>query len=161
MAAEPDAQSLAGTMGRAKRMNADGQPAGEEIDTSILPLVDALNAFDGISTIGSCGGHPEPLNNPSQWPEGSWYVKFDVARTVAGWRVLEFLAWLINNDYARSGHQVVLLPKSPPPYANTPGKCLSFALEGSAGEDAAQLATWMDRCREQCYIPPRLRPPRK
>ena len=31
------------------------------IDTTIQRLVDALHAFDGIYTIGSCGGHREPL----------------------------------------------------------------------------------------------------
>jgi len=41
-----------------------------EIDAKIRRLVDALNAFGGIATLGSCGGHPEPLKE-GQWPEGS------------------------------------------------------------------------------------------
>ncbi len=40
------------------------------IDSSIRRLVDALNAFDGIQTIGNCGGHPEALKG-GQWPSGS------------------------------------------------------------------------------------------
>jgi len=40
-----------------------------EIDVKIKRLVDALNAFDGIATLGSCGGHPEPVKG-GQWPEG-------------------------------------------------------------------------------------------
>jgi len=46
-----------------------------ELDKNIVKLVRALNAFEGIETIGSCGGHAKQTS-PSQWPEGSWYVKF-------------------------------------------------------------------------------------
>ena len=41
------------TKGRTELMNADGQPAREEIDPSILPLVDAVNAFDAMPTGGT------------------------------------------------------------------------------------------------------------
>jgi len=123
------------------------------IDPLIQRLVDALNAFDGIQTHGSCGGHPEPLLR-GQWPAGSWYVKLRVDKTEHGWRALEFLAWLINNAYQRDAHHVTLYPVAPPPYLNTPGQVLSFALEGFDGENPDALADWMQQVRERAYIPP-------
>ena len=132
---------------------------GPSIDPAIGRLVNALNAFEGIETIGSCGGHPEPLKG-GQWPAGTWYVKFCVDKNAHGWRALEFLAWLINNDYQRAGHHVILLPTAPPPYLNEPGQVLHFALEGSDGEDPDALASWMDGLRNSDYVPPRSRRPR-
>jgi hypothetical protein len=126
---------------------------GQTIDASIRQLVDALNAFRGIRTIGSCGGHPEPVTG-GQWPAGAWYVKFRVDQDEAGWRALEFLAWLINNAYQRAEHHVTLYPTAPPPYLNTPGQVLAFALEGFDGEDPNQLAECMDRLRAKAYVPP-------
>jgi hypothetical protein len=133
----------------------DTSSTGSEpgIDPSIQHLVDALNAFAGIHTIGSCGGHPEPLRG-GQWPAGSWYVKFRVDKDAYGWRALEFLAWLINNAYQRAEHHVTLYPTAPPPYLNAPGRVLAFALEGYDGEDPNQLAEWMDQLRTRAYIPP-------
>ena len=57
-----------------------------------------LNEFDGLTTIGSCGGHPNPTIY--QEPEGSWSIimKFDHGND--GWLALEFLSWLINHDAA-------------------------------------------------------------
>jgi hypothetical protein len=123
------------------------------IDPLIQHLVDALNAFDGIRTHGSCGGHPEPLLG-GQWPAGSWYVKFRVDKSEHGWRALEFLAWLINNAYQRDEHHVTLYPVAPPPYLNEPGEVLSFALDGYDGEDPNALADWMDQLRHDAYTPP-------
>lgn len=123
------------------------------IDPTIQRLVDALNAFDGIDTVGSCGGHPEPLKG-GQWPAGSWYVKFRVDKTEHGWRALEFLAWALNHDYRRAGHNITMYPSAPPPYLNTPGQMLTFALEGYEGESADTLADWIDHLRQEAYIPP-------
>jgi hypothetical protein len=131
----------------------------EPLDANVRGLVDALNDFRGIRTIGSCGGHEKP--GPAQWPTGSWYVKFDVARTDDGWFALEFLAWLVNNDYRRAGHNVILYPTAAPPYLNTPGQCLHWALEGHEGEDAQRLADWISRLRQESFVPPGPpRPPR-
>jgi hypothetical protein len=127
------------------------------IDPPIRGLVNSLNKFNGISTIGSCGGHPEPLQ-PGQWATGTWYVKFRVEHSDDGWHALEFLAWLVNNDYARCGHQVTLYPIAPPPYLNEPGQVLAFALEGYEGEDPNALATWVNQLRRSCYVPPGVLP---
>ena len=103
----------------------------ESFDLNIRRLVAVISAFDGLTVIGGCGGHPNP--QPDQWPEGSWYVMITVQRTDQGWFALEFLAWAINNDYRRGGHQVLLSPIAPPPYLNQPGQSLQFVIEGSAG----------------------------
>jgi hypothetical protein len=132
-------------------MSADGPKL--TIDSSIQCLVDALNAFEGIETIGNCGGHAEPLKG-GQWPAGSWYVKFRVDKSEHGWRALEFLAWMINNAYQRADHHVTLYPTAPPPYLNEPGGVLAFALEGYDGEDSTALADWMDQLRHNAYTPP-------
>jgi len=123
-----------------------------EIDARIRNLVDALNAFDGVATLGSCGGHPEPLKG-GQWPEGSWYVTFQVRRDTHGWRALEFLAWLINHDYIEAEPRVRLYPDSMPPYLNRPGTMLKFALEGFEGASTDALASFMNQQRERCFIP--------
>ena len=122
-----------------------------ELDSNIVSLVEALNAFDGITTIGSCGGHPNP--KPGQWDEGTWYIKFEVAHSEEGWFALEFVAWFVM-DYIRAGHHIELYPKAPPPWWNTPGRCLSFALEGEFGEDPNAVARWLNTAREEHYISP-------
>ena len=126
--------------------------APPEIDVKIRTLVDALNSFDGVATLGSCGGHPEPLKG-GQWPEGSWYVTFKIRPDTHGWRALEFLAWLINHDYTQAEPRVRLYPDSAPPYLNTPGSMLKFALEGCEGADPNALATVIEQSRQRCFIP--------
>ena len=71
----------------------DNVPYGE-LDSNVLNLVRALNAFAGIKTIGSCGGHREP--GQAQAREGSWWVTFEIEHSEDGGFALEFLAWLIN-----------------------------------------------------------------
>lgn len=124
----------------------------DQIDPHILPLVEAPNAFQGIHTIGSCGGHKDP--GPAQWPAGTWYVNFLVDRTDAGWFALEFIAWLINNDYRRADHHVMVYPTAPPPYLNTPGQCLRWAIEGYEGENPFELADWIKATMKESYISP-------
>jgi hypothetical protein len=70
---------------------------------------------------------------------------FTAQRTDQGWFALEFLAWAINNDYRRGGHQVLLSPIAPPPYLNQPGQSLQFVIEGSAGANATVLAAGLDQ----------------
>jgi hypothetical protein len=135
------------------RNRASAWPVPRDIDSKIRRLVRALNSFDGaVFTIGSCGGHPPPLKG-GQWSDGTWYVTFGVTHNANGWRALEFLAWLINNDYERAGHKVQLYPTSPPPYLNGPGQTLRFALEGIEGEDPDALASWITNARKESYVP--------
>jgi hypothetical protein len=122
----------------------------ETFDLNIRQLVAAIDAFEGLTVIGGCGGHSDP--RPDQWPEGAWYVMFTVQRTDQGWFALEFLGWAINNDYRRGGYQVLLSPIAPPPYLNEPGQSLQFVIEGSANANATVLATWLNRLRAECYL---------
>ena len=41
-----------------------------ELDANIVRLVQALNRYPGVMTVGSCGGH-ETITNPSQWQAGT------------------------------------------------------------------------------------------
>ena len=126
-----------------------------ELDANMINLVRALNSYPGVTTIGSCGGHEEPLK-PGQWSAGTWYVKFDISKDRLGWYVLEFLAWAINNDAARtlaSWDHLVLLPKAAPPYLNTPGDMLSFVLESYNGQDPDDLAAFLEKVRPEFILP--------
>jgi hypothetical protein len=80
-------------------------------------------------------------------------VTFTVRRDTHGWRALEFLAWLINHDYTRAESGVMFYPDSLPPYLNTPGTMLKFALEGYRGASPDKLASFMNEQREACFIP--------
>lgn len=124
-----------------------------ELDKNIVTLVRALNAFKGITTIGSCGGHARQKNE-SQWPKGSWYIKFSVARDDDGWFALEFLAWLVNNSMSRSDMQVALYPTAAPPYLNSPGEGLYFVLEGHQ-EEPDKVAHLMNQMHMTRYIRPK------
>ncbi len=125
----------------------------KELDKNIVQLVRALNAFEGITTMGSCGGHARPKNE-SQWPKGSWYIKFSVERNENGWFALEFLAWMINNSMRREGQQVYLYPIAAPPYLNVPGEELHYVVEGNQ-EDPDEVARLMNHVRKELYIRPK------
>lgn len=105
--------------------------AKKGLDKNMVQLIRALNSFPGIKTFTSCGGHPNP--SACQWPEGTFFVGFNVAWNDDGRLALEFLAWFVNGylDTKTKGG-VRLVPFSAPPYLNCPGECLHFALEGRA-----------------------------
>lgn len=119
----------------------------DELDPNIVRLVQALNRYPGVMTVGSCGGH-EVISNPSQWQTGTWYVKFSLPSGKFGWYLLEHLAWVINEDYRGSGRSVILLPISPAPYLNTVGQSLRFVIEGYEGENPDELAEFLDATRK-------------
>src|SRR3954452_12249646 len=134
-------------------------PVISDLDPNMVSLVEALNSFKAITTVGSCGGHADP--GPAQNPLGEWSVAFRLAADEHGWRALEFLAWLVNNDARRGGSKVRLEPFSAPPYLNTPGDCLVFHLTGWGGEDPEEFARMLSRSREQSYVPPGIRRSRR
>jgi hypothetical protein len=119
-----------------------------QLDPNMVRLVEALNSFEAIRTIASCGGHPNPTG--CQSPEGTFCVFFRPAPTRAGWGPLEFLVWLIG-DYRRSGHHVDLIALSPPPQDPVPGGTMYFCIDGSDGEDPDALADWILRMKEEEY----------
>jgi hypothetical protein len=120
-----------------------------KIDPNIRGLVRAINAFPDTFTIGCCGGHEKPI--PGQWAAGEFFVKFVCVGTTAGLLSLEFLAWVINEDWRLAKYSVNLRPHAYPPYLNRPGKMLTFALEG-ADLDPDALAKEMNRVRRKYYI---------
>jgi hypothetical protein len=130
----------------------------KDLDPNITGLVRSLNLFHGIHTVSSCGGHKDPVND-SQYPEGNWYVGFDIDRDTNGWFALEFLAWAINYEYVKlQHHHVCLYPEAKPPFDYLPilipGELLGFIVEGKDGEDPQALANWIEQVKEQHYIPP-------
>lgn len=110
-----------------------------EIDENMRSLVRILNLYPFVETIGSCGGHAEKTN-ASQWDAGDFYVTLNFKSSPTARYTIEFLAWAINHDY-RQGNDVTFLPKSAPPYLNTPGECMYWAIEGYQAdpEDLAQF----------------------
>ncbi len=125
------------------------QMLDDELDLKLIALRLALDAFEGIVTSG--GGHPNP--SPEQDPEEAWSVTFQVEPSPDGWFALEFLAWAINNDYVRGGHDVQLTLNSAPPYLNFPGKTMVFGVVGIQ-EDPQKLADNLHQLRELLYISP-------
>lgn len=119
----------------------------DELDPNIVKLVQALNHYPGVMTVGSCGGH-EVISNPSQWQAGTWYVKFNSPSGRLGWYLLEHLAWVLNEDFRGSGRSVILLPISPPSYLNKVGQSLHFVIEGYDGENPDELADFLDSTRK-------------
>ncbi len=113
-----------------------------ELDTNIVDLVRALNAFPGITTIGSCGGHENP--SEIQRPLGEWFVTFHVAHTKGGWRSLEYIAGSITLDPWRTS---LTVHTSQPGYAT--GRALFFSLYGHDFADPDRIAAYLNRIRTQ------------
>lgn len=126
----------------------------KELDENVVNLVTALNEFEGIYTVGSCGGHTN--NKPYQKPEGEWMVVFqlefnETEVSTEGWFSLEFLVWFCNNNLARSGYDVNIRTFSPPPYLNNPGNSISFILEGK-GVSPDFVVEELKSLKEECFI---------
>ena len=83
-------------------------PAISDLDPNMVSLVEAVNSFKEIKTVGNCGGHAD--HGPAQNPLGEWRIAFRLAADEHGSRAREFLAWLVNNDARRSGSKVQLEP---------------------------------------------------
>ncbi|MFD2614514.1 hypothetical protein [Paenibacillus gansuensis] len=112
----------------------------DNIDENIVNLVQVLNSFKSVQTIGSCGGHLHPKEG--QWEKGTWYLKFEIDETPEGWRTLEFLAWAINQEYD-DDLTVFFIPKANPPWLNKPHKTLCWVIEGYNGQDPNALAEFL------------------
>lgn len=118
----------------------------EPIDARVQKLVAALNRFPGITTIGSCGGHPDP--GPRRWPQGTCYVKFRVTETDGGLFSVQVLAWLLR-DFRQAGLAWRLVRLTPPAGMQEPEGEMTFALEGLWGTDPDALADFLDVQRKQ------------
>jgi hypothetical protein len=129
--------------------NAKSNSANAEQDQKILKLVRALNEFDGVcATVNS--GVVRSRTGPPQAKD--WSICLEIPQDETGWFLLEFLAWLINNDFQKAGMEVRFLPYSQPPYLQIPGRNLMFVVEGRC--PAEQVAVAIQRARKECYVPP-------
>ena len=118
----------------------------EPIDARVQKLVAALNRLPGITTFGSCGGHPNP--GPRQWPTGTCYVKFTASEAGGGLVSVQFISWLLRG-FRRPGIPWRLVGLRPPSDVAVPPDELVFALEGYRGTDPDELAEVLEGQREQ------------
>jgi hypothetical protein len=113
-----------------------------ELDENIVLLVRALNAFPGIATIGSCGGHENP--SEIQRPAGEWFVTFRVTHTQGGWKSLEYIAGAITLDPWRTS---LTVHTSQP--GNATGRAMFFSLQGWENANPDRTANYLNRVRDQ------------
>ena len=120
----------------------------DELDPPVRRLVEVLNSFKGVRTISSCGGHEHPQRG--QNPAGEWDVLFTVTPGRAGWRSLEFIVWLINDELTHVGGGARVFLNAMDPLLNAPRRTLYFYLEGRTegprgrrGKTADEVAEWL------------------
>jgi hypothetical protein len=123
--------------------------AQSERGMKIVKLVRALNEFDGLNATVNTGSVRSRLETSKN---REWSICVEIAQNEDGWFLLEFLAWLINNDFQQAGMDVRFVPYSRPPYLHIPGRNLMFVVEGVCPAD--QVAVAIQRARKECYVPP-------
>lgn len=121
----------------------------DDLDGNVRELVRELNHFPDLHTIGSCGGHPEPMTAASA-PEGHWWVTLQPDWTDDGRISLEFVAWAAR-DLARADNRVSLQAFACPPWLNRPGEELTFQL-GGIDIDPQNVADFLAEWRLELFI---------
>jgi hypothetical protein len=135
----------------------------DELDPSVRELVRVLNEFDGAETIGSCGGHEEPIT-PASLPADEWSVTFHLmpadpdaavaVPTASAWLDLEFLAYWLG--HLGNSREVALAPFAPPPHLNEPGRMLRFELfgrrDGEQGIGPEEVAASLREGLDELYV---------
>jgi hypothetical protein len=121
-----------------------------KIDPNMRDLVKIINSFDGLTTISSCGGHPEPLTE-GQWPENSWIVMFKVASNDNGWLAFQFLAELISDDRVSGVFLASKAAAVPCLKQNSPEMKLPFAYVGNYCCDPQELAKFIKEVKREYY----------
>src|SRR5438552_1700846 len=97
-----------------------------DMDANIVALAKAINAFDGIYTISSCGGHAR--NKNYQLPANKWEVTFQLeparqnSPSVRSWLALEFLVYAFSKCFSSDMGDVGITTFSPSPHLNGPGQ---------------------------------------
>jgi hypothetical protein len=128
--------------------NAKSNSVNGEQDQKVLKLIRALNEFEGVrATV-----HSGIVRTRSTSQGKEWSVCIEIPQDETGWFLLEFLAWLINDDFQKAGMEVRFFPFSQPPYLQIPGRNLMFVVEGKC--PAEQVATSIQLARKECYVPP-------
>jgi hypothetical protein len=100
-----------------------------DIDKNIVDLVDSLNAFPGIFTFSSCGGHEHSTVTS---PLGQFYVNFEVDPLRGRMAVAA-------TDFSRCRNATGELTITVWQSGDEP-ETISFRLNGSEGADPDELA---------------------
>jgi hypothetical protein len=129
--------------------NAKQNGAQSDQGMKIVKLVRALNEFEGLIATVNTGSI---CSRAATTKNREWSICVEIAQSEDGWFLLEFLAWLINNDFQQAGMDVRFVPYSRPPYLHIPGRNLMFVVEGACPAD--QVAVAIQRARKECYVPP-------
>ena len=117
-----------------------------ELDPPIVELVRLLNEFDGIATIGSCGGHDDGRPGGMHASANEWWVTFELepatpdgettAPSDRAWLELEFLVYVIETRGLRGGPYAMSLGLfATLPHMNEPGRMLRFQLSGERSSE--------------------------
>lgn len=135
-------------------MNDEWECPYDELDPPVVELCRVLNRFDGIYTMGSCGGH-DPQGD-HELPGDEWRVTFqieleDERPTAEGWIHAEFIAWAIYDMWQMN--RVRLRSFALPPWLNFPGRMLRFQIEGNRateeGIEPDDVAGFIDEAARQ------------
>jgi hypothetical protein len=129
--------------------NAKQNNAQSDQGMKVVKLVRALNEFEGLNATVNTGSIRSRVGMSKN---REWSICVEIAQSDEGWFLLEFLAWLINNDFQQAGMDVRFFPYSRPPYLHIPGRNLIFVVEGLCPAD--QVAVAIQRARKECYVPP-------
>jgi hypothetical protein len=107
-----------------------GEPLGG-IDENVVGLVTELNAWPGLFTTSSCGGHPDPVSG--QCPEGVWQIYVDLRLDdeerplLESWLSLEYLAYVCSKRLGGIDLRVF----ASAPFPNGFGESITFIMTGS------------------------------
>ncbi len=110
-----------------------------DLDPNIWRLVRELNAFPGITSFSSCGGHSRP-ESPSQCPAGTFEVNFNAYPLRGGWRSLELIASAVSESGERDKLTITV-------WSMGGGTSVCFELAGRDQADPDGLAEELARIR--------------
>jgi hypothetical protein len=136
----------------------------DELDPPVRELVRVLNDFDGVETIGSCGGHEDGTPGGMHASADEWWLTFalepaDPSAAIAApspraWLDLEFLAYWLG--HLGNSRDLALVPFAPPPHLNEPGRMLRFELrgwrDGERGIGPEEVAASLREGLEELYV---------
>jgi hypothetical protein len=123
----------------------DAVPPELQIDARVKSLVRILNAFPGVLTLSSCGGHAEKTNF-SQADADSFYVNMEMDPLRGGWRSLQLITFAIAETHENTEFDEEQVDLSVWTNGGTEGLC--FEVKGSDGADPDSLALELERALE-------------
>jgi hypothetical protein len=151
--------------GAAERKAVSEAVPDSELDAPVRELVRVLNEeFDGVTTIGSCGGHEDGAPGDIHASADEWWVTFELepadpsaavaAPSPRAWLDLEFLAYWLGG--LSNSREVALVPYAQPPHLNEPGRMLRFEIRGlrtgEGGIEPDDVATSLREGLDELYV---------